>query len=157
MGESTKAYTFSQFCEKARKYCAYQERCHKELRNKLFELGADSELVELVITKMIEESFLNEERFAKAFAGGKFRQNQWGKNKIIQELKMRQISPYCIKMAMMEIPDDDYLSTLRKEVEKRLDLQKKINSKFALYKIAKQLISKGFEADLIWKVLLSND
>ena len=155
MGESTKAYTFSQFCEKARKYCAYQERCHKELRNKLFELGADSELVEQVIAKMIEENFLNEERFAKAFAGGKFRQKQWGKNRIIQELKMRQISPYCIKIALMEIPDDDYMATLRKEVEKRKGLKKNINNRYVLHKIAKQLVSKGFESDMVWKVLLS--
>lgn len=155
MGESTKAYTFSQFCEKSRKYCAYQERCHKELRNKLFELGADSELVEQVIAKMIEENFLNEERFAKAFAGGKFRQKQWGKNKIIQELKMRQISPYCIKIALMEIPDDDYMATLRKEVEKRKGLKKNINNRYVLHKIAKQLVSKGFESDMVWKVLLS--
>lgn len=155
MGESTKAYTFSQFCEKARKYCAYQERCHKELRTKLFELGADSELVEQVITKMIEENFLHEERFAKAFAGGKFRQKQWGKNKITQELKMRQISPYCIKIALMEIPDDDYLATLRKEVEKRMGQKKNINNRYALHKIAKQLVSKGFESDIVWKALLS--
>lgn len=157
MGESTKAYTFSQFCEKARKYCAYQERCHKELRNKLFELGADSELVEQVITKMIEENFLNEERFAKAFAGGKFRQKQWGRNKIIQELKMRQISPYCIKIALMEIPDDDYMVTLRKEVEKREGLKKNINNRYELHKIAKKLVSKGFESDMVWKMLLSED
>ncbi|HLP32948.1 MAG TPA: regulatory protein RecX [Bacteroidia bacterium] len=157
MGESTKAYTFSQFCEKARKYCAYQERCHKELRTKLFELGADSELVEQVITKMIEENFLHEERFAKAFAGGKFRQKQWGKNKIVQELKMRQISPYCIKIALMEIPDDDYLATLRKEVEKRMGQKKNINNRYVLHKIAKQLVSKGFESDMVWKMLLSED
>ncbi|MFA7380569.1 MAG: regulatory protein RecX [Bacteroidia bacterium] len=157
MGESTKAYTFLQFCEKARKYCAYQERCHKELRNKLFELGADSELVEQVITKMIEENFLHEERFAKAFAGGKFRQKQWGKNKIIQELKMRQISPYCIKAALMEIPDEDYLATLRKEVKKRVGLKKNISNRYVLHKIAKQLVSKGFESDMVWKILLSED
>lgn len=157
MGESTKAYTVSQFCEKARKYCAYQERCHKELRNKLFELGANSDMAEQVIIKMIEENFLHEERFAKAFAGGKFRQKQWGKNKIIQELKMRQISPYCIKMALMEIPDEDYLATLQKEIEKRLRLKKDINNRLALHKIAKQLISKGFESDMVWKLLLSKD
>lgn len=157
MGESTKAYTFSQFCEKARKYCAYQERCHKELRNKLFELGANSDMAEQVIIKMIEENFLHEERFAKAFAGGKFRQKQWGKNKIIQELKMRQISPYCIKMALMEIPDEDYLSTLRKEVEKRRGQKKNINNRYELHKIAKQLISKGFESDMVWKELLPKD
>ena len=89
-------------------YCKYQERCHSEVRNKLYELGFTTPEVEQQLTGLIETGVLNEERFAKAFAGGKFRMKQWGREKIKQQLKLRKISDYCIKKAMTEIPGEDY-------------------------------------------------
>ena len=152
MQRSTQAYTFSQFCEKLRRYCAYQERCHKEVRQKLIELGADAQMSGQVLVQMVEENFLNEERFARAFAGGKFRQKRWGRMKIIRELQMREISPYCIQAALTEIPDDDYMNTLRAELEK-LQGKKSMKHYAEQYKVAKSLISKGFEPDLVWAEL----
>src|SRR3954465_2891428 len=95
-------------------YCKYQERCHSEVRNKLYELGCNKTDMEKHLTKLIEKDALNEERFARAFAGGKFRMKQWGREKIKQQLKLRKISDYCIKKAMTEINSTDYENTLNK-------------------------------------------
>lgn len=101
-------------------YCKYQERCHSEVRNKLYELGLYKEDVEWHISNLISEGALNEERFAIAFACGKFRMKQWGKEKIRQQLKLRKISEYCIKKALAEIDGYEYEATLKKLVEKKL-------------------------------------
>ena len=101
-------------------YCKYQERCHSEVRNKLYELGFTTPEVEQQIAGLIETGVLNEERFARAFAGGKFRMKQWGREKIKQQLKLRKISDYCIKKAMTEIDGDDYDETLNKLAYKKL-------------------------------------
>ncbi|MBK8342084.1 MAG: RecX family transcriptional regulator [Bacteroidetes bacterium] len=97
---------------KLRHYCAYQERCHEEVRTKLLSLKIYGEGLEAIINKLIEDDFLNEERFAKAYAGGKFRMKKWGRGKIVQGLKLRKISDYCIKKAMLEIDESDYQKTL---------------------------------------------
>ena len=93
---------------KLRHYCAYQERCHEEVRTKLLSLKVYGDGLEEIINQLISEDFLNEERFAKAYAGGKFRMKKWGRGKIIQGLKARKISDYCIKQGMSEIPEEDY-------------------------------------------------
>lgn len=157
MQRSTQAYTFSQFCEKLRRYCAYQERCHKEVRQKLFDLGADAQMTGQVVVQLVEENYLNEERFARVFAGSKFRQKQWGRNKIIRELKLREISPYCIRMALSEIPEQDYLKVLRQEIEKYAKSKKSLATLPGRYRAAQSLISKGFEPDLVWQMLRAED
>lgn len=137
------------------KYCAYQERTHQEAREKLRELGVYGDDAEEIIVRLIEDNFLNEERYAKAFAGGKFRMMNWGKQKILYALKQKGLSDYCIKQGLAEIPNDDYLQTLQKLIEKKhtaLALQEP--NKLALkQKIAQYLFSKGFEQDLIWREL----
>lgn len=99
---------------KAESYCAYQERCQQEVRDKLYEWGLWKNAVENIIAKLIQDNFLNEERFAKAYAGGKFRIKKWGKVKIKLELKKRKISDYCIRQAMKEIDGPDYEKELKK-------------------------------------------
>ena len=156
-------HTVSQALVKARQTCAYQERCHKEMRNKLYEWGLYQEEVENIISTLITENFLNEERFAKTYAGGKFRIKKWGKIKIKQELKKREISDYCIKKAMLEINDKDYIRTLSELITKKTLLasggikrnKKQSDEKFNLdnYKLASYAASKGFEQDLIWDIL----
>ena len=137
---------------KAEHYCAYQERCQQEVRSRLYELGGYTKDIELIIAELIEHNFLNEERFAIAYAGGKFRIKKWGKIKIINELKFGQISAYCIKKALQQIDEDDYRTTL-------MDVLTKKNSNFAKasptqkMQLAKFAMSKGFEPDLIWKLL----
>ena len=104
---------------KIKKYCDYQERCHKEVKNKLYEMGCNSDSVGEITVLLIEAGYLNEERFAKAFVRGKFKIKKWGKVKIKHELKLRDISEYCIKKALLEIDEDDYLNTLNELVAKK--------------------------------------
>ena len=155
--KSINVYTTTQAFVKIASFCAYQERTQQEVRSKLYEYGIKTDEVEVIIVKLIEENFLNEERFAKAFAGGKFRVKKWGRNKIIRELEMRGLSAYCIKSGLKVIENDDYLATIHGIIKKKEceitaknDYQKK-------YKIAVYLISRGFESELVWDILKSSD
>src|ERR1700744_5902304 len=117
--------TKEQALPKARQYCAYQERCHSEVKEKLYSLGLYKKEVEELLASLIEENFLNEERFAIVFAGGRFRIKHWGKVKIRHELKQKQVSEYCIKKALQEINTEDYRQTLYKLAEGKSKLLKK--------------------------------
>lgn len=153
MQPNKKRHTPEEALPKAQKYCAYQERCHQEVRNKLYELGLYPNEVEEVIMKLIEQNFVNEERFAIAYVGGKFRVKKWGRNKILQELKLRQISDYCIRQAMKEIPDRDYIKTLQSLIAKKEKEVRESNLFKKRQKIAKYLITKGYEPELVWSEL----
>lgn len=142
-----------QALRKAESTCAYQERCQQEMRDKLFEWGLHSNEVENIIAKLITDNFLNEERFAIAFAGGKFRIKKWGKVKIRIELKKRKISDYCIKKALQEINDKDYLKTIKELIAKKSKEIKGLKDYQRNYKIAQYIASRGFEQELIWDVL----
>ncbi len=106
---------------------------------------------------LIETNFLNEERFALAFAGGKFRQKGWGKVKIIRELKLRKISDYCIKAGLMEIEEKNYLKTLDKLIAKRGKIEKEKHPQRRMMKLAKHCIGHGFEPELVWSRLKADD
>lgn len=138
---------------KAKAYCAYQERCHAEVREKLFRLELNSLEVENIISELIAGDFLNEERFAKVFSGGKFRIKKWGKIKIKNELKARQISDYCIKAGLKEINENEYQITLQEIIQKKSKELKEKESYKKQTKIARFAISKGFEPDLVWNIL----
>ena len=101
-------FTPQQAVPKIKQYCAYQERCHVEVRDKLYSYGLIKPEVEEIIYTLITENYLNEERFAIHYAGGKFRMKQWGKNKIKLALKQKQISEYCIKKALKVIDETEY-------------------------------------------------
>lgn len=156
MKQQGKVYTVSQAKDKARNYCAYQERCHQELRDKLYEWELRSGEVEEVITAMIEEGYLNEERFAKQFAGGKFRVKHWGRNKIKAELKARKISDYCIKMGMAEIDEEVYEQVMMKELEKKMKMLSDRNQLVKNMKVSRYLMARGFEAEMVWEYLRKN-
>jgi len=138
---------------KAAKYCAYQERCQAEVRTKLKEWGQFGLNAEEIIAKLIENKFLNEERFAKAFAGGKFRVKHWGRNKIRQELKLRQISEFHIKQAFKEIDEGEYKQILKKLVISKIDMPKEKNVFVRRNKTALHLITKGYEPELVWDII----
>ena len=150
---TTKPLTQKQVLLKAASYCAYQERCHAEVEAKLAEWGFFGIDAQQVIIQLIEQNYLNEERFAKAFAGGKFRVKKWGRNKIKQELKLKQVSDYCIQQGLKEIDADDYLVTLKKEAKEKYEKVKDKNVLIKNNKTAQYLMSRGFEADLVWDVL----
>lgn len=145
--------TKEQALQKIKHYCGYQERCHKEVKDKLYGYGLFKSEVDEIIIELINEDYLNEERFAKLWAGGKFRINHWGRNKILYELKQKQVSAYCLKVALKEINESDYLLRLRKlAVEKWASLKGEAKqSKKA--KVYAYLSQKGYEGELILKAL----
>ncbi|MBA3649590.1 MAG: RecX family transcriptional regulator [Chitinophagales bacterium] len=151
MVSKNKTLTHAQVVERMRKYCAYQERSHQEVRHKLLELGERGNELENSITILIEEGFLDEERFARAFARGKFRMKNWGRNKIVNELKRRAISGYCINKAMTELNKDEYEATLRKLAEKKAASFKDLNIFTCKKKLSDFLIRKGYEPEQAWK------
>ncbi|MBL4652399.1 MAG: RecX family transcriptional regulator [Flavobacteriales bacterium] len=138
---------------KVQKYCAYQERCHLEVRNKLYDLGLYKSDVEETIVSLIQDDFLNEQRFAEAFARGKFRIKKWGKIKIISELNKRHISEYCKNKGLAQIDDDEYLETLSEVLARRERQENEINPFRRKQKLTTYLISRGFESHLIWELL----
>ena len=140
--------------QKAKFYCAYQERSHAEVKKKLYGFGLYKNEVELLICQLIEENYLNEERFAMAFAGGKFRIKQWGKTKIKYELKQRQISDYSITKALEAIPDEDYEKTLKKLAAEKLDtLRSEQNIFTKRSKLQNYLVGKGYEFNLVREIV----
>ncbi len=142
--------TKEQALQKLRQYCAYSERCHADVVSKLYNLNVWKKDHDEIIATLIEENYLNEERFAIAFAGGHFRQKQWGRNKILQHLKLKKISAYCIKKAMKEIEDEEYNKVFKKLFQKKWDSLKGERNRFVkMKKTSDYLIHKGFETELI--------
>ena len=137
---------------KAGNYCAYQERTHQEVRDKLYELGLYSDEVEQVLTELISENYVNEERFARTFASGKFRLKHWGRRKIMYELKHRNISSYCIDKALKEITDEEYKRVVMLLIDRKFN-QTSGEEFIVKNKIARYLIGKGFETELVWSIL----
>ena len=136
--------------QKIRHFCGYQERCHSEVKEKLYSMGVWKNDVDEIISQLIEENYLNEERFAIQFAGGKFRMKQWGKVKIHFELRQKKISEYCIKKAMKEIDDEDYLQVLKKLATQKINSLKGEKNIFVKKrKLQDFLLQRGFEPDLI--------
>lgn len=142
---------------KMQNWCAYQERCQQEARNKLYDLGMWPEAVENIIVKLIEDNFLNEERFAMAFARGKFIIKKWGRIKIKQELKQKRVSDYCLKKALQQIDETEYINTLNKIMENKRKLIKEPNKIKFQYKLMNYALSKGYEKDLVFDILNSKD
>jgi len=134
-------------------YCAFQERCHKEVRYKLIEHAIYGDLLEEIISDLISNNFLDEERFARTFARGKFRMKQWGRNKIKQELKIRDVSAYSIKAAMTEIDGDEYLSVLSNLLAKKERTTTFKNQLDKKKKLTDYALSKGYEYDLIAEMI----
>ncbi|MDO8999001.1 MAG: regulatory protein RecX [Bacteroidota bacterium] len=135
--------------QKIKSWCAYQERSQNETRYKLKEYGLFDADVEQIISKLISENYLNEERFAIALAGGKFRIKHWGKIKIKIELRKHKISDYLINKALTAISDEDYLNVINLVSEKKIK-QVKLNDKQKLfYSTLNYLVSRGFERDLV--------
>lgn len=149
-----KTLTREQALQKARHYCGYQERSHAEVKEKLYSLGLHKRDVEESLSQLIEENYLNEERFAQQFAGGKFRMKHWGRVKIKYELRQRQVSEYCIKKAMKEIPESDYLNRLQKLAEDHWETHRGEPNRFTrMRKTQDYLLQKGYELPLVQEVM----
>jgi regulatory protein len=140
-----------QALQKLRHYCGYQERSHAEVKEKLYSFGLRKQMVEEALAQLIEEDYLNEERFAIQFAGGKFRMKQWGRVKIKHALKQKQVSDYCINKAMKELDEKEYDTTLHKLAQKKWNTIKGegVNLFVKMSKTTDYLLQKGYESELV--------
>lgn len=146
-------YMDDSILSKAMRYCAYRERCQKEVRQKLFELKCKPTEAETIIAYLVRENFINEQRFAAQYAGGKFRINKWGKIKIKLMLEQFDISPYNIRNALNQINMTDYQKAIVRQIklnEAKLTEPDRIRRNS---RISKAIISKGFEPELVWDLL----
>lgn len=149
-----KSYTFDEIKEKLAKYCAYQDRCHWEVENKMREYLLIPEAKDLILIYLIENKFLNEERFAKSFARGKFNQKKWGRNKIRVELRKRQVPLHLIEIGLKEIDDEIYTEVLKELFDKKKESLKLERDSFKKKaKIRNYLMQKGYESELIYELL----
>ena len=145
------SYTVDEATKKLEGYCAYQDRCHKEVISKLRTMNMIPEAIDVVVGHLIKENYLNEERFARSFARGKFNIKKWGKNRIENELKYREISKFNIRLAMEEIDSKEYIKTINALAKKRLaeirekDLQKRRK------KLADYLLYRGWESGMVYE------
>jgi regulatory protein len=132
------------------RYCNYQERCHKEVRSKLYDLGCTTPEVEAYMATLIEKGMLNEQRYANAIVRGKFKMNSWGRNKIVHQLRLNQVSTACITRALKEIDAEDYYETLLKLTERKMaELRSERSTQRKAYKLHRYLLQKGYEYSLV--------
>jgi len=147
---SSKTYTVDEAQKKLEHYCAYQERCHKEVTQKLYDMKMIPEARDKIIVHLLQHNYLNEERFAQAFVRGKFRIKKWGKQRIRLELKRRDIGKTIITIALNEISDIDYYSTFHALAEKKVALIRDTNAQKKRKKLADYLFYRGWESHLVY-------
>ena len=153
LDKKKKIFTVDEIKRKIEQYCVYQDRCHKEVEQKMREYSLIPEAREMILISLMQDNFLNEERFAKSFARGKFRIKSWGKQRIIRELKFRDISAYNIKTALKEINQEEYLQTIYRITENRNAVISESNIYKRKQKLIGFLMRKGFENELIYKTM----
>ncbi|OUD36017.1 regulatory protein RecX [Flavobacterium sp. FPG59] len=144
-------FSIKEAIKKIEHYCAYQERCHDEVVQKLRTMKMDTDEIDTIIVKLIQDNFLNESRFACSFARGKHRIKFWGKNRIVNELKFRNIGQYNINLALKEISNEEYLDTFEKIATRNWDSIKETNLQKKRKKFCDYLLRKGFESNLIYE------
>ena len=153
MIQNKKSFTVDEFQKKLEHYCVYQDRCHQEVERKMGEYQLIPEAQEKILLHLMQHNFLNEERFSKSFARGKFRIKNWGKQRIVRELNFRNISSYNIKTALKEINKEDYLQTIYRITENKNNNISEKNIHKRKKKLTDFLLRKGFEYDLIFKTV----
>lgn len=148
--QQKQTYTLTEAKKKLEQYCAYQERCHKEVLQKLKEMHMIPEAIDVVIGHLLEHNFLNEERFAKTFVSGKFKIKKWGKRRLVQELKQKDISKYNINLGLSTISDKEYIDTFNTLAENKLEAIRESNNLKKKKKLADYLLYRGWEPHLVY-------
>jgi regulatory protein len=151
--QQKKSFTVDELQKKMEYYCVYQDRCHQEVERKMTEYQLIPEAKEKILLHLMQHNFLNEERFSRSFARGKFRIKNWGKQRIVRELKNKNISNYNIKSALKEINEDEYLQTIYRITENRNNSITEKNIYKRKKKLQDFLLRKGYEYDLIFKIV----
>ena len=151
MQQPIKTYTLEEAKRSIERYCAYQERCHQEVSNKLKKMRMIPAAIDEILAHLIQHNFLNEERFAQAFTRGKFRNKKWGKSRIIRELKQRQIGKYNIDQALKELESEDYIGVFDTLSLKRYNQLTSEKDKYRKRKkLAEYLLYRGWESHLVY-------
>ncbi|WP_228853574.1 regulatory protein RecX [Aegicerativicinus sediminis] len=145
-----KTYTVEEAKRKMEHYCAYQERCHKEVREKLIKMRMIPNVIDLIITHLINENYLNEQRFANTYVLGKFRIKKWGKFRLAQELKKRELSKYTINKALSNISEKEYFETFDELAEKKFNSLRSTNKPTDRKKLADYLLYRGWEPQFVY-------
>ena len=153
MMQQKKSFTVDELQKKMEYYCVYQDRCHQEVERKMTEYQLIPEAKEKILLHLMQHNFLNEERFSRSFARGKFRIKNWGKQRIVRELKNKNISNYNIKSALKEINEDEYLQTIYRITENRNNSITEKNIYKRKKKLQDFLLRKGYEYYLIFKTV----
>jgi len=153
MFQNKKSFTVDELQSKMEQYCVYQDRCHQEIERKMKEYQMIPEAKEKILLHLMRHDFLNEERFSKSFARGKFRIKNWGKQRIIRELKIKNISSYNIKTALKEIDEELYVKTIEKIATSKKNTIKESNLFKKKKKIYDYLYRKGYESSLIQETI----
>ncbi len=153
MIQNKKSFTVDELQKKMEYYCVYQDRCHQEVERKMTEYELIPEAKEKILLHLMQHNFLNEERFSKSFARGKFRIKNWGKQRIVRELKFKNISTYNIKTALKEIDEELYVKTIEKIAISKNNTIKESNLFKKKKKIYDYLYRKGYESSLILETI----
>ena len=151
--QNNKVYTVKEATERIQSYCAIQDRCQWEVEKKMKEWGISDEIIENILTDLILDKFVDEQRFSESFCRGKFRIKKWGKVKIENELKIKNISKNCIDKGLLQIEKKEYIKVLKDLYLKKRDSLKDTNQFIRKGKIVKHLQQKGFESKLIWELI----
>jgi len=150
MYQKLKSYTVAEAQKKLEHYCAYQERCHKEVRQKLKDLDMIPEAADIIIVHLLQHNYLNEERFAKIFVRGKFNIKKWGRFRLTRELKIKQISKININAALGEISEDEYIDVFNTLAEKKVNMMLETNKLKKKKKLINYLLYRGWETHLVY-------
>jgi regulatory protein len=148
-------YTLEEAKRKMEKYCIYQDRCHQEIEKKLREMGMIKQASEVIQLHLMEHDFVNEERFARSFARGKFKIKKWGKKRIVNELKKREVSNYNIEAGLSEIDPIEYENTLDETGRRRFENVRETNTLKKRKKVADFLLRKGFESHKVYELVMA--
>ncbi len=148
--DNRKTYTVDEALLKLQNYCAYQERCHQEVRQKLKGMRMIPEAIDIIIVHLLEHNFLNEERFAKTFVRGKFKIKKWGKHRLTSELKKKEISKHNINLAISQIPSTEYIEIFNELAEKKANYINEKDKWKKKKKLVNYLLYRGWESHLVY-------
>lgn len=146
----SKTYSLDEAQKKLEFYCSYQERCHKEVVEKLLKMRMIPDAIDVIVVHLLQNNFLNEERFAKTFVSGKFRIKKWGRRRLTLELKKKNINKTIITIALKEIEETEYLETFHALAEKKVATIKESNPYKKKKKLADYLLYRGWESHLVY-------
>ncbi len=151
---AVKIYDLKEAKTRIRHYCAKEDRCQQQVIDKLYSYGLSKAVIDHFLVELIQEKFVDEERYARSFASGKFKINKWGRRKIVFELKKKKVSAFCIQKGLEEINESDYLAAVEHLLlKKRSMIIKNTNPFIRKKKMINYVVGKGYEPELVWQAI----